>query len=333
VVLLGASDSGKTTLARILTERCRAAGRTVGLVDGDVGQSSLGPPTTVGLAMFPPNDPLSPHASPLTLQFVGSTSPPGHFLPLILGTQDLVRRAIAQGAEIVLVDTTGLILGSVAASLKWHKLIALQPRHVLALQRAEELEPILRLVQGQAALVVHRLPISSRITRRSHAARRAFREERFREYFASPCRHDLEWKKLRFTRLWLNTGRRLGREGLALLGVSLQTVPLYAEALGEEGLVFVRGPFSRVALYQVRNALQVSDVMVLDVEQLRGTLLGLHDADGEFLALGILQDFDPEQEKIRVLTPIRDPARVSRVAFGSLRLEASGKELGEAPWR
>jgi len=333
VVLLGASDSGKTTLARILTERCRAAGRTVGLVDGDIGQSSLGPPTTVGLAILSPDLPITPSPRPQVLHFVGSTSPPGHFLPLILGTQDLVRRAIAQGADIVLVDTTGLILGSVAASLKWHKLIALQPRHVLALQRAEALEPILRLVEGQAALEIHRLPISSRVTRRSHAARRVFREERFRQYFASASRHDLEWKKLRFTRLWLNTGRRLGRDELALLGVSLRTMPLYAEALGAEGLVFVRGPFSRAALYQVRNALQVSDVLVIDVEELRGTLLGLHDRDGEILALGILQDFDPEQERIRVLTPIQDPARVARVAFGSLRLEASGKELGEAPWR
>ncbi len=333
VVLLGASDSGKTTLARILTERWRSSGRTVGLVDGDIGQSSIGPPTTVGLRMVSPNDLLPPHPSPLTLQFVGSTSPPGHFLPLILGTQDLARKAIAQGAEIVLVDTTGLILGSVAASLKWHKVRALRPRHVLVLQRGEELEPILHLVERQKDLQIHRLPVSSRVTKRSHAARRAFREERFGEYFASALRQDLEWKHLRFTRLWLHTGRRLGRDELAILGVSLQTMPLYAEALGEEGLVFVRGPFSRAALYQVRNALQVSDVLVIDVEQFRGTLMGLHDRDDEFLALGILQDFDPEQERLRVLTPLQDPAHTSTVAFGSLRLDPTGKELGASPWR
>jgi polynucleotide 5'-hydroxyl-kinase GRC3/NOL9 len=305
----------------------------VGLVDSDIGQSSIGPPTTVGLAMFPPNDPLTPYASPLTLQFVGSISPPGHFLPLILGTQHLVRKAVVQGATIVLVDTTGMILGSVAASLKWHKLSALQPRHVLALQREEELEPILRLVEGHGGLQVHRLPVSPRVTRRSHAARRAFRGERFREYFAFASCHDVSWKDLRFTRLWLNTGRRLGRDDLALLGVSLQTMPLYAEAVGEDGMVFVRGPFSRAALYQVRNALQVSDVLVIDVEQLRGTVLGLHDRDGELLALGVLQDFDPEQGRMRVLTPLLDPGRVSTVAFGSLRLEAGGRELGDAPWR
>jgi polynucleotide 5'-hydroxyl-kinase GRC3/NOL9 len=285
-------------------------------VDGDIGQSSIGPPATVGLAMFLPNAPLSPVSRPL--YFVGSTSPPGHLLPLILGTQALVQTARDQGAEIVLVDTTGLISGAVAASLKWHKLQAIRPQHVLALQRQGELEPILHLVEGQANLQIHRLPVSGKAARRSHAARRAYREERFLEYFASASQHDLQWKDLRFSRLWLNTGRRVSRDQLAVM---------------EEGLVFVRGAFTRAALYQVRNALQVTDVLVIDVEQLRGTLLGLHDQAGASLGLGILQDFDPERERLQALTPLQDPTQVRGVAFGSLRLEPSGKELGTAPWR
>ena len=333
VVLLGASDSGKTTLCRILAEHWRITGRMVGLVDGDIGQSSIGPPTTVGLAMFAPNSLLSLVSGPRSLRFVGSTSPPGHLLPLILGTQELVQSARDQGAQIVLVDTTGLISGAAAVSLKWHKIQAIRPRHVLALQREAELEPILRLVEGQASLEIHRLPASAKATRRSHASRRAYREERFREYFASATQHGLEWRNLRFFRLWLNCGRRVGHEERTVLGMSLQTMPLYAEVLGEEGLVFVRGPFSRASLYQVRNALQASDVLVIDVEQMRGTLLGLHDGDGACLALGILQDFDPEKENFQVLSPLLDLTLVRGVAFGSLRLDASGKELGEASWR
>ncbi len=333
VVLLGASDSGKTTLCRVLAERWRIAGRTVALVDGDIGQSSVGPPTTVGLAICSPGSPPSPIPDPQSFYFVGSTSPPGHFLPHILGTQSLVQSAIAHGAEIVLVDTTGLILGPVAASLKWHKLQALRPRHVLALQRDAELEPILRLQEGQASLEIHRLPVSSRAIRRSHAARRAFREERFHHYFAQASPHDLTWKDLRFSRLWLGAGRRISREELAALGVSLQTEALYAEAGNEEGLVFVQGPFSRASLYQVRNVLGVSDVVIVDVEQLRGTLLGLHDRDGALLALGILLDFDPAQERLQVRSPLEGSGRIRHVAFGSIRLEASGKELGEAAWR
>jgi polynucleotide 5'-hydroxyl-kinase GRC3/NOL9 len=226
-----------------------------------------------------------------------------------------------------------MILGPVAASLKWYKILALQPQHILALQREEELEPVLRLVEGQGEMEIHRLPVSSRAVRRGHASRRAFREERFREYIASAIQHELAWKDLRFSRLWLGTGRRVDHEELIVLGASLQTMPLYAEVTGDEGLIFVRGPFSRASLYQVRNALGVSDALIMDVEQLRGTLLGLHDRDGAFLALGILLDFDPERGRVQVLSPLRDPGRIRSVAFGSLRLDPSGRELGESPWR
>lgn len=77
----------------------------------------------------------------------------------------------------------------------------------------------------------------------------------------------------------------------------------------------------------------MADVLVIDVEQMRGTLLGLQDPDGAFLALGILEEFDPEQERLQVLSPLQDPTLVRSVAFGFLRLEASGEELGDAPWR
>jgi polynucleotide 5'-hydroxyl-kinase GRC3/NOL9 len=333
VVLLGGSDSGKTTLARILAGAWTTAGRTVGLVDGDIGQSSVGPPTTVGLTILAPGSAAGPFPAPWALSFVGSTSPPGHFLAHILGTQALVHMAIAEGAEIVLVDTTGLIQGPVAASLKWHKLQAIRPQYVLALQRETELEPILHLVEGRSDMLIQRLPVSSRVVRRSLAARRAFREEQFRDYFAAAEERELSWKDLCFSRLWLNTGRRVGGDGLEALGAFLQTMPLYAEVGTDEALVFVRGPFSRSAVREVRRALQVAEVLIVDVEQLPGTLVGLHDRDNVFLALGILRRFDPEREGIQVFTPYKEPGRIWGVAFGALCLGAGGKELGEARWR
>jgi hypothetical protein len=59
--------------------------------------------------------------------------------------------------------------------------------------------------------------------------------------------------------------------------------------------------------------------------------VGGYDRAGEFLALGILQDFDPEQERLRILTPLPDPARIAAVAFGSLRLEPTGKDSVSPP--
>jgi hypothetical protein len=75
---------------------------------------------------------------------------------------------------------------------------------------------------------------------------------------------------------------------------------------------------------------QVTYMLVIDVEQLRGTLLGLHGQDGGFLALGILRDFDQEREHLQVLRPLPDPTGIRKAVFGSLRLEASGRKSGAA---
>ena len=49
-LILGGSDTGKTTLAAALT-KLLAKHQPVGIVDADIGQSHIGPPTTAGWAV------------------------------------------------------------------------------------------------------------------------------------------------------------------------------------------------------------------------------------------------------------------------------------------
>ena len=46
MLIIGASDTGKTTLAEAIVRRL-CAQRPVGIVDLDIGQSHIGPPTTI----------------------------------------------------------------------------------------------------------------------------------------------------------------------------------------------------------------------------------------------------------------------------------------------
>src|SRR2546422_11318686 len=48
-LILGTSDTGKTSLAARLAGALAARGDRVAVVDADVGQSGIGPPTTHGL--------------------------------------------------------------------------------------------------------------------------------------------------------------------------------------------------------------------------------------------------------------------------------------------
>ena len=139
ILILGATDTGKTTLTKYLANGLLRRGRSVSLVDADVGQSDIGPPTTIAIAS--PKEPFYKFStlSPVGIYFIGSISPVGHLLPMLVGTKLMVEQAKTQH---VLIDTTGLISG-LGKALKAHKIELLDPDLILALQREEELEPIL----------------------------------------------------------------------------------------------------------------------------------------------------------------------------------------------
>jgi polynucleotide 5'-kinase involved in rRNA processing len=145
---------------------------------------------------------------------VGALSPAGHLLQTIVATQKLVDKALRRGARTVLVDTTGLIGGSVGFQLKLNKIELLEPRHVVALQREEELEDVLSVLNSRPGLTVHRLAVSYQVRTRSAAERYHYRTSRFAAYFRSATRVQLETKKL--TILSPPTGlSKLTRESLS----------------------------------------------------------------------------------------------------------------------
>jgi len=95
VMLIGGLDTGKTTLGRALARAALDAGRTVAYLDADVGQKSVGPPTTVTLRLLGTREDLELErmARHDAMAFVGATSPQGQLLPLVVGSALMLARA------------------------------------------------------------------------------------------------------------------------------------------------------------------------------------------------------------------------------------------------
>ncbi|MGQ9599390.1 MAG: Clp1/GlmU family protein [Anaerolineae bacterium] len=185
VMIIGASDTGKSTLARYLFQRLCRAGRQVAYLDLDMGQSTLGLPTTMNLAMAAaPGDDRFPPQGARACYFVGAVTPRGHFLPTIIGAYRLQQKAVDLGAEVVVVDTTGLIDKAQGGKvLKQWKIELLAPTLVIGLQRGWELEPILWPLRRDGRVRSIELPVSSHAIERSREVRIARRQERLAGYF------------------------------------------------------------------------------------------------------------------------------------------------------
>lgn len=185
VMVIGAVDTGKSSFCRYAASRAAAAGRRTALVDADVGQKMAGPPATVTLAIPAPQTASAPVAA---MHFVGSTSSAGHLLPLVIGAA----RLAAADADIVLINTTGLIDGP-GLALKTHKIDAVRPDLLVAIERDRELA---RVLGANSHLPLLRLAPSSRARAKSPARREANRRAAFSDYFAAAPRQALALDRL-----------------------------------------------------------------------------------------------------------------------------------------
>jgi polynucleotide 5'-hydroxyl-kinase GRC3/NOL9 len=183
-LILGTSDTGKTSLTAQLASALAARGERVAVVDADVGQSEIGPPTTVGLGRVTGALGRLGDAHVWALEFVGDTSPVRYIRETAEATGRLVRKALVAGYDRVLVDTGGLVEGTLGLALKRAKIRAADPDLVLVLQRRDESEPIARTLESGARPRVVRLAPSPAVVRRTATRRREHRERVLREYFA-----------------------------------------------------------------------------------------------------------------------------------------------------
>src|SRR5918996_6207997 len=188
ILLLGGLDSGKTTLARRIAANGVGAGVRAAVLKEGVGQSTVGPPTTVGLRLCRSPSDLEAEALAKAdeIAFVGSTSPQGHLLPLAVGARRLLDRARAEGADLVVVDTTGLVTGVYAQVLKFQKVELLQPDLVIGLARGQELDPLIGIVRRFFAADVLSLRVHPEVVPTSVEQRAQNREQGMRRYFSAP---------------------------------------------------------------------------------------------------------------------------------------------------
>ncbi len=332
VLALGPTDSGKSTWVKEAAQALVLAGKSVAVVDCDLGQSEIGPPGTIGLALARPGAEFrSLRELPVAAgYFVGAVSPARHGLDLCVGAAQMVRAAKKQKPDFVLVDTDGFVAGSAARQMKRRLCELLLPQVVVALTRGSEIDPLLALFARMDAPEVWRVPVSPAAQRKSTAARATRRTARFLSALDGSEPQFFSLEQITLLGTFLGAGEPLPFHLLQFLSASLGRPALHAERSGGSLSVVVNGEgWSTSGLAAIEDYFGIRSVSITAAQKYAGLLVGLVSGSGVLLGLGRIDRIDFPRRTLTVQTPCRKTAAVAQIWLGSLRLRADGRENGE----
>jgi len=177
-VVVGGADTGKTTLCTFLSNYLIAQNREVAVVDADIGQTDLGPPTTMAAGEVKATVTNLTQVKPSERLFIGLTSPGRAGDKVIRGAKRLVDYHTKPG-KITIVNTDGWISGSEAVLYKLQMLEELHPDMTLGIGDSG-VSPILQA--GNRATLIVASPDT--IKERTRLDRSELRSLAYRKYLA-----------------------------------------------------------------------------------------------------------------------------------------------------
>ncbi len=317
IFIMGAPDTGKTTFAAFLANQALEKGISVAVIDSDIGQSDIGPPSTIGLAFLRHTVKRISDIPADEFYFVGSTSVQD-VCDMVLGLTKIVEKARGK-AELVIIDTCGYVQGDTGRRLKILKLQSITPDIVVALQRKDELYPILR--SWQKDIITVEAPREARRVPRH--IRKEIRETRWRKTFeeAQDRQIDLEEKILLNT--YLLSGKRIEPHIFRKL---LDCDVLHAEEIPEGFFIVKKDKFHE---YQPKHVSFSGDTLkILEAGWEENLVVGLQ-RKGVFVDLGIVKRINYSNMVAVISCKEHD---FDSIKFGRIKVDKSGYELGFIDW-
>ncbi|MGQ9614952.1 MAG: Clp1/GlmU family protein [Spirochaetota bacterium] len=246
IMVIGGADTGKTTFISHLIDHLSRE-TIVAVADLDMGQSHLGPPTTIAWGKIEGGFKSWSAIQVEDFYFTGTLSPVGNLVPSLVGAQ-LITKAASLSCKKVIIDTTGLISEPAGRVLKQYKIDLIAPDLVLAIERSGELSQILDCFKFQESPRIHRIPVPDAVRVKTPEMRTRYRTRQLKPFFEGAGLFEVSLKDtvVRFTR----EPFRLNQEELKNRIISLRdernrdiTVGIIERVFPDDGRILIRTSF------------------------------------------------------------------------------------------
>jgi len=326
-MVLGTVDSGKTSFCTYLINRALQEKKKCAILDGDLGQSDIGPPCTLAYTFV--TKPITDlfNLSAKNVFFVGVTSPSTAINKVIEGLDFLRKEILGGNPDVIILDTDGWVEGEDATRYKVQLVEKLNPDIIFYIQRKEELSHLSAALEKFGKILVDS-PLA--IKQRTREKRRSLRELGYIKHLADAKVQSLplSWLKVEGNELLglsgMHQNARRAEKIYGLLGMK----PLHFIELEDRISVII----GRRRWIDEENIKKVEEfakkkVMVIRKGDEEGLLAALYNANKKFLGIGVIQEVDYTRKALKVLTPVSE--EISSINLGKVRLD---KNMRETPF-
>ena len=324
VMVVGGVDSGKTSFCLYLANRSLKEKRGVTIIDADLGQSDLGPPSTIGSCRLarPVIDPFEIGAE--SVFFIGVTSPSGAVSKIVEGIMSMKEKVLKRGVDVLIINTDGWIEGEEAIRYKVALVQQVKPNLVVGIQEQSELTFLLGALTGTQKLAVE---TPSAVRKRDREERKLLRELGYKKYLKGARAESFPLCWVMIGDFAFGTGVPSSRERMKKIEEALGATPLYCEETSD--FVFIALGKGQWVVEEFAKDLEQKlnkKVKIIREGNEEGLLVVLHDAKNNFLGIGILESIDYKRRVIRVYTPVHK--HVASLHVVQVKLDKKGREIG-----
>jgi polynucleotide 5'-hydroxyl-kinase GRC3/NOL9 len=327
VVVMGEVDSGKTSLCTYLANKALREERRVAIIDADLGQSDIGPPSTIGFRRLtvPVRDPFLLKAEDAC--FIGMTTPRGALNQVIDKLAKMKDESLRKAVDFLVINTDGWVQGEEAVQYKLRLVKRIAPSVVVGIQQRNELTPILTALKETQVIPVESPPA---IKKRSREKRKILRELSYKKYLKGAKVWSFPLSLVKVEDISFETGVTPNEKRLEKIKAKLGVNPPYCEETPNLIVIVIRKN-QRINEEQI---LSLEDELGKKVKLIRegdeqGLLVGLHDEEERFLGIGTINRIDYERRALQVYTPVT--ANISSIHVGQVKLDKQGREIGISP--
>lgn len=323
-IIIGENDSGKSSFCTYIVNMLLRSNYKVAVLDGDIGQSDIGPPCTVAYNFVtePVTDLFNLHAK--NAFFVGVTSPSTAVDKVIDGLKLLKKEILNENPDFLVTNTDGWIEGDDAIKYKVRLVKELAPDIVFFVNKSGETPPIITTLENLKAIVES--PIT--IKQRSKEKRRSLRELGYIKYLKNARVQSvpLDWVNIEENQILSANKIFEESERIKTICDLLGIKPMHLSEL-EDKIYVIAEKRSWINSENIRKVEQITEkhVKIIRKGDEEGALVGLYNSEKKFLGIGVLQEVDYARRKMKILTPVSKG--IATVVVGRVKLDKNLREI------